>query len=147
MVMRPAPKPSRPPALRRPISSEKNENDSRPMKPNTESRIIILEASCGVTFNNTTNSAGAQEDEQGGQSADRKQEPPVAAADQRAHHRAEPDAERDYTGHETTDPAPFGGGHELLHQWQIHAIEPADAQADKEAHDREIDPAMVRREI
>ena len=60
MVMTPAPKPSRPPALRRPISSEKNENDSRPIKPNTESRIIILAASCGVTFNSSTNSDGAQ---------------------------------------------------------------------------------------
>ncbi len=59
MVMTPAPKPSRPPALRRPISSEKNENDSRPIKPDTESRIIILAASCGVTFKSSTNSDGA----------------------------------------------------------------------------------------
>src|ERR1017187_1513204 len=60
MVMTPAPKPSRPPALRRPISSEKNENDSRPIKPNTESRIIILAASCGETFKSSTNSDGAR---------------------------------------------------------------------------------------
>ena len=30
------------------------------MKPDTLSRIIILAASCGVTFNNSTNSEGAQ---------------------------------------------------------------------------------------
>src|ERR1700682_3777597 len=60
MVMTPAPKPSRPPALRRPISSEKNENDSRPMKPEAESRIIILAALGVVTFKSRTNSDGAQ---------------------------------------------------------------------------------------
>ena len=30
------------------------------MKPDTLSRIIILAASCGVTFNSSTNSDGAQ---------------------------------------------------------------------------------------
>src|SRR6478735_6047047 len=60
MIMTPAPKPSRPPAFRRPINSEKNENDSRPRNPDTVSRIIILAASCGVTFNSSTNSDGAQ---------------------------------------------------------------------------------------
>src|SRR5436305_8002908 len=59
MVISPAPKPSRPPAFRRPISSEKYENDSRPIKPDTESRISIFEASCGDTFNISTNSEGA----------------------------------------------------------------------------------------
>ena len=29
------------------------------MKPHTVSRIIILEASCGVTFSSSTNSDGA----------------------------------------------------------------------------------------
>src|SRR3954470_2180431 len=58
--MTPAPNPSSPPAFRRPISSEKYENDNRPMKPDTDSRIIILAASCGVTFNSSTNSDGAQ---------------------------------------------------------------------------------------
>ena len=62
-------------------------------------------------------------------------------------HRAEADAERDDAGHDAADPAALGGGHELLHQRQVHAIEPADADADEEAHDGEIDPAIVRREI
>ncbi len=60
MVRKPAPKPSNPPALRRPINSEKYENETRPAKPNTLSRIIILAASCGVTFKSSTNKDGAQ---------------------------------------------------------------------------------------
>src|SRR5215467_9393106 len=60
MVSAPAPKPSRPPALRRPILSERYEKVRRPRKPETLSAIIILAASCGVTFNSSTNSAGAQ---------------------------------------------------------------------------------------
>jgi len=60
IVSEPAPKPSSPPALRRPISSEKSEKDSRPTKPKALSRSIILAASCGVTFNSSTNRAGAQ---------------------------------------------------------------------------------------
>ena len=48
---------------------------------------------------------------------------------------------------ETADPAALGGGHEFLHQRQVHAIESADAGADKEAHDGEIDPAIVGREV
>ena len=60
MVMIPAPKPSRPPAVRLPIHSEKKEKQSRPTKPQTESRIIILAASCGVTLSSSTNSDGTQ---------------------------------------------------------------------------------------
>ena len=44
-------------------------------------------------------------------------------------------------------PAALGGRHELLHQRQVHAIEPADADSDEESHDREVHPAIVRREI
>src|SRR5215475_2982623 len=59
MMRTPAPKPSRPPAVRRPINSEKYEKATRPTKPETLSAIIILAASCGVTFNSSTNSDGA----------------------------------------------------------------------------------------
>src|ERR1700720_4138802 len=60
MVRIPAPRPSRPPALRLPSHSEKKEKERRPMKPDTLSRIIILAASCGETFRSSTNSDGAQ---------------------------------------------------------------------------------------
>ncbi len=43
--------------------------------------------------------------------------------------------------------AALGGRHELLHQRQVDAIEAADAQAHEEAHDGEIDPAIVGREV
>src|SRR6202023_1700727 len=76
-----------------------------------------------------------------------EQESPIAAAEQRAHDSAEADAERDNTGYDATDPAALGGRHEFLHQRQVHAIETADADADEEAHERKIDPAVVRREI
>ena len=62
-------------------------------------------------------------------------------------HGAEADAERNDAGDESADPAALGGRHELLHQRQVDAIEAADADADEEAHDREIDPAIVRREV
>ena len=88
-----------------------------------------------------------QQHQQRRQHADREQQPPLAAAHQGAHHRAEADAERDDAGHDAADPAALGGGHEFLHQRQVHAIQPADADADEEAHDREIDPAIVGREI
>ncbi len=55
----PAPKPSRPPQLRRPIFSESQEKETRPMKPVMVSRIIILAAFCGVTLSSSTNSVGA----------------------------------------------------------------------------------------
>jgi hypothetical protein len=88
-----------------------------------------------------------QQHEQCGQHADREQQPPLTGPHQGAHHSTEPDAQRDDAGHETADPATLGGRHELLHQWQIHAIEPTDADAHEEAHDREINPAIVRREV
>src|SRR6202011_3616305 len=59
----------------------------------------------------------------------------------------EPSAQRDDAGHEAAHFAALGGGHELLHQRQVHAIQSADPDADEEAHDREIDPAVVRGEI
>src|SRR5260370_1031660 len=90
------------------------------MKPETVSRIIILAACGGVTFNHTTNSA-----EQSGEAA----------------------AKADPRGPNPADPAALGGGHECLHQRQVHAVEAADAGADEEAHQRKIDPAVVRREI
>ncbi len=81
------------------------------------------------------------------QHADRKQQPPVAAADVSAEHGAQSGAERDHAGDQTADEAALGGGHEFLHQRQVDAIKTADADADEEAHDRQIDPAIVRREI
>ena len=39
--------------------SDSQEKERRPMKPATVSRIIILAASCGVTFSSSTNSDGA----------------------------------------------------------------------------------------
>ena len=36
--------------MRRPIRSANQENDTQPRNPTTVSRSIILEASCGVTF-------------------------------------------------------------------------------------------------
>jgi hypothetical protein len=50
-------------------------------------------------------------------------------------------------GHDTADPAALGRRHEFLHQRKVDAIEPADAGADKEAHDGKVDPAIVRREV
>ena len=88
-----------------------------------------------------------QQHQQRGQHADRKQQPPLPGADLSTDDCAEPDAERDHAGDDAADPAALGGGHELLHQRQIHTIEAADAGADKEAHDRQINPAIVRREI
>src|SRR5438552_10942828 len=103
MVRTPAPKPSRPPALRRPMHS--------------------------------------------GQHADRKQQTPLTGAYQGTHDGPEPHTQWNDAGHETADPAALGRGHEFLHQRQVHAIEAADAGADKETHDRQIDPAVVRGEI
>ena len=60
MISTPAPKPSRPPQARRPIRSDSHENETRPKKPTTVSRSIILEACCGVTLSSSTNSVGAQ---------------------------------------------------------------------------------------
>ena len=88
-----------------------------------------------------------QQHDQRGQHADGKQQPPLVGAHEGAEHRAEADAERDHASHEAADPAALGGGHELLHQGQVDAIEAADAGADEEAHDGEVDPAIVGREI
>ncbi|MHC2506403.1 hypothetical protein ACVII1_001641 [Bradyrhizobium elkanii] len=81
------------------------------------------------------------------QHADRKQQPPLIGSHDGPQHRAEADAERDHAGDEAADPAALVRGHELLHQRQVDTIKSADAGADEEAQDRQIDPAIVGREI
>jgi hypothetical protein len=54
------------------------------------------------------------------------------------------DPDRYEGGDESADKAAPRRGDELLHQWQVDAVEAADPEANEEAEDRQKDPAMVR---
>ena len=71
----------------------------------------------------------------------------MVGAHEGAQHRTEADAERDHTGDEAADPAALARGHEFLDQRKIDAIEAADTEAHEEAHDGDVDPAVLRREV
>jgi hypothetical protein len=89
-------------------------------------------------------------DQQGQQRRNEADREEAAPADERrqisAENRAQHRAERNEAGDEPADEAALCGWNELLHQGQVDAVEPADAEADEEAEHGEKDPAMLRRQ-
>lgn len=82
------------------------------------------------------------------QQADQEQAAPAdLIGEERREGRGDHHAQWNEHGDEAADEAAHPGGHELLHQRQIDAVKTADAEAHEEAHDGQIDPAIVGGEI
>ena len=88
-----------------------------------------------------------QQREGGGHDADQEQAAPAdGVGGECGEGGGDHDAERDEDGDEAADEAPHAGRDEFLHQWQVDAVQAADAEADEEAEDRQEPPAVFRRE-